>query len=173
MNPALKNIRPLVVDDSELMCHLIRGILAAVGIGPVMTAKSGTEALEFLATVKPPPNVLFIDWEMAPMTGIELTQQIRRAQPGSEIDPLIPIIMVTSHTEMSRVLEARDAGIHEYLVKPITGRSVLARLAEVINRPRPFIRTDAYIGPAPRAPASELPGRPRGNEELDLVPIDE
>ena len=150
MNPELQKIRPLVVDDSGLMCALIHGILRAVGVGPVTTAQNGAEALEILATADPAPNILFVDWEMEPMSGIELTRAIRRAPEGSKIDPYIPIIMVTAHTEMDKVLEARDAGIHEYLVKPITGRALLARLTEVINHPRPFIRTEAYVGPAPR-----------------------
>jgi CheY-like chemotaxis protein len=167
MDSELQKIRPLVVDDSGLMCELMHGILRAVGVGPVTTAQSGAEALEILATASPGPNILFVDWEMEPMSGIELTRAIRRAPEGSKIDSYLPIIMVTAHTEMDKVLEARDAGIHEYLVKPITGRSLLSRLTEVINHPRPFIRTEAYVGPAPRRDRAGTP------EDWEVVAIDD
>jgi len=61
-------------------------------------------------------------------------------------------IMVSAHAEPDRVLEARGAGIHEYLIKPITGRAVLERLEAVVNIPRPFVRSDTYFGPALRPP---------------------
>jgi DNA-binding response OmpR family regulator len=67
--------------------------------------------------------------------------------------------MMTSHAEAERVIEARDAGVHEYLLKPITARAVLTRLAEVINHPRQFIRTETYFGPGPRRAARRTPRR--------------
>jgi two-component system chemotaxis response regulator CheY len=59
--------------------------------------------------------------------------------------------MLTSHAEEQWVVEAKNAGVHEYLVKPATGAAILARLGSIINNPRPFVRTDGYFGPARRA----------------------
>jgi two-component system, chemotaxis family, chemotaxis protein CheY len=66
--------------------------------------------------------------------------------------------MLTSHAEEPWVIEAKNAGIHEYLVKPATGGAILARLASVVNNPRPFVRTDNYFGPARRSEAQDVTG---------------
>lgn len=147
--PQLKNLRVLVIDDSMMIRELIHGILHAVGVGEIVTARNGNEALAFLE--KSSADLAYVDWEMKPINGIKFLQAVRRSKHGS--NAFMPIIMVTSHNEKSHVVEARDAGVHEYLIKPFKGREVLARLASVINNPRPFIRTDTYFGPAPREAA--------------------
>jgi DNA-binding response OmpR family regulator len=63
---------------------------------------------------------------------------------------IVDFIMMTGHSERSRVYEARDAGVTEFIVKPITAKAVLDRLNAVIMRPRPFIKADGYIGPCRR-----------------------
>ena len=55
--------------------------------------------------------------------------------------------MLTGHSELARVQEARDSGIHEFLAKPISAKSLFTRIAAIIENPRPFINTDAYFGP--------------------------
>lgn len=62
-------------------------------------------------------------------------------------NPYLPVIMITGHSERSRVIEARDAGVNEFVVKPLTARALLSRLDSVIMRPRPFIRCRTYFGP--------------------------
>jgi DNA-binding response OmpR family regulator len=150
MKRQLKDLRVLVVDDTAPMRDLLRNVLYAVGVGMVETARDGQEGgAIFLAR---PADIVFVDWEMEPTNGLALTRMLRA--PAQSPNPYVPIIMMTSHAEADRVITARDAGIHEYLVKPITGDAVLTRLAEVINRPRAFVRTDTYFGPAPRRTAA-------------------
>ena len=60
---------------------------------------------------------------------------------------MIPVIMITGHSTMRRVAEARDAGVNELLAKPLTARGVLERLNRIVEHPRPFIRTADYFGP--------------------------
>src|SRR6201996_9414720 len=69
-----------------------------------------------------------------------------RNSPDSK-NPYLPIVMMTGHSEKSRVVEARDAGVTEFIAKPLTAKSVLERLQAVIYRPRPFVRTNDYFGP--------------------------
>jgi DNA-binding response OmpR family regulator len=90
---------------------------------------------------------------------------------------------MTGHSEKSRVVEARDAGVTEFVAKPLTARSVLERLQAVIYRPRPFVRSAGYFGPDRRRrdeiayngpwrraadngkpPASRGPGRPNEDQ---------
>ena len=146
MKQQLKKLHVLVADDTTLMRDLMRNILHAIGVGRVETACNGEEAASmFLAQ---PADVVFVDWEMEPTDGLALTRRLR-SSPDSR-NPFVPIIMMTSHAEADRVVAARNAGVHEYLVKPISGDRVLTRLAEVINHPREFMRTETYFGPAPR-----------------------
>jgi DNA-binding NtrC family response regulator len=60
---------------------------------------------------------------------------------------MIPVIMITGHSTQRRVSEARDAGVNEFLAKPLTARGVLDRVALVIDHPRSYVRTDTYFGP--------------------------
>ena len=76
---------------------------------------------------------------------------VRAVRKLPEYDnPFLPIVMFTSHAEEPWVIEARDAGVHDYMVKPASGATILAKLASIINNPRPFMRTDNYFGPARR-----------------------
>ena len=79
------------------------------------------------------------------MDGVEFTRQVRRA-PDSR-NPYLPIIMMTGHSARSRVEEARDAGVTEFIVKPVTAKTLLNRIYAVVYKPRPFLHTDSYFGP--------------------------
>ena len=90
---------------------------------------------------------------MKPMDGLAFTREIRTAQNSP--NPFIPIVMMSGHTEKHRVQAARDAGITEFLAKPITAQSLFARIAEIVDRPRPFVRCPGYFGPDRRRKAIE------------------
>lgn len=152
MRAQLRDLRVLVADDTAAMRDLVRDMLHAVGVGSVVTARDGVEAARLF--FEEPTDIVFLDWEMGPSDGISLTRQLRWSALSP--NPYVPIIMMTSHAEADRVLAARDAGIHEYLVKPITGDGVLMRLSDVINRPRPFMRTASYFGPVRRPLPQDL-----------------
>ena len=77
--------------------------------------------------------------------GLELTQMIR--QPGANANPYVPIIMLTGHSEKKRVVTARDAGVTEFLAKPISAKALYQRILNVVANPRPFIKTKTYFGP--------------------------
>ena len=77
--------------------------------------------------------------------GLELTQMIR--QPGANANPYVPIIMLTGHSEKKRVIAARDAGVTEFLAKPISAKALYQRIVNVVANPRPFIKTKTYFGP--------------------------
>src|SRR3984893_11787927 len=80
--------------------------------------------------------------------GLELTQMIR--QPGANANPYVPIIMLTGHSEKKRVIASRDAGVTEFLAKPISAKSLYQRVFNVVVNPRPFIKTKTYFGPCRR-----------------------
>jgi DNA-binding response OmpR family regulator len=72
-------------------------------------------------------------------------QMIR--QPGANANPYVAIIMLTGHSEKKRVMAARDAGVTEFLAKPISAKGLYQRIINVVANPRPFIKTKTYFGP--------------------------
>jgi two-component system, chemotaxis family, chemotaxis protein CheY len=133
----------LVVDDNSHMRRMVRAILHGFGAREVHEAEDGAAGLETFNNLK--PDIIVTDWAMPIFDGLELTQIIR--QSGTSPNPYVPIIMLTGHAEKKRVASARDAGVTEFLAKPISPKSVYQRLVNVIVNPRPFIKTTTYFGP--------------------------
>jgi CheY-like chemotaxis protein len=85
------------------------------------------------------------DLSMQPLDGIDFTRLLRNS-PDSP-NRMIPVIMVTGHSTLSRIREARDAGVNEFLAKPLNARGVIERLHQAVENPRPYVRSDDYFGP--------------------------
>jgi DNA-binding response OmpR family regulator len=96
---------------------------------------------------------------MPEMDGIEFVRKIRRA-PESP-NRCVPILMVTGHTERSRIEAGRDAGVTEFLAKPFTAQSLVGRIAKLVERPRLFVQCEAYFGPDRRRRGAISPNGPR------------
>ena len=112
--------RVLVADDSSTMRKIIIRSLQAVGVKDVAEAADGSEAIALFEPGK--FDLVLTDWNMPGMTGLDLLKAIR-AQ-----DTQIPVIMVTTEAEKSRVLEAIQAGVTDYLVKPFTADTLREKL---------------------------------------------
>lgn len=139
----------LIVDDNNHMRTLVAEILRAIGIKDVREAADGADALQFIR--HSPPDIIITDFAMQPIDGVEFVTMVRKSSDST--CPMVPIIMMTGHSERHRVEEARDAGVTEFLAKPISARSVLELILEVIERPRPFVRSANYFGPCRRRKA--------------------
>lgn len=110
----------LVVDDSATMRKIVIRALNSVGCTDTAEAADGQQAFEaFQAT---PFDVVLTDWNMPKKSGVELTREIRGL--GSQV----PIFMITTEAERSRVLEAIRAGVSDYLVKPFTAELLREKL---------------------------------------------
>jgi two-component system chemotaxis response regulator CheY len=140
---ALEHLKVLIVEDNQHMRSLLRSLLNSVGIRDVVEASNGGSALTVLREKK--CDLVLSDLAMKPMDGLEFSRNVRTAENSP--NPFVPIIMITGHTERHRVEAARDAGVTEFLVKPITAQSLFSRLAEIMERPRAFVRTETYFGP--------------------------
>ncbi|HEY4774117.1 MAG TPA: response regulator [Xanthobacteraceae bacterium] len=161
-------LRFLVVDDNAHMRRILRTLLHGFGVREVYEAEDGAAGLEAFSHYI--PDIVIVDWVMPIFDGLELAQMIR--QPDANTNPYVPIIMITGHTEKKRVLAARDAGITEILVKPISAKALYQRIVNVILNPRPFVRTKNYFGPDRRRSLNpNYVGGERRNEERDpLIP---
>ena len=136
-------LRFLVIDDNAHMRRIMRSLLHGFGTREVYEAEDGAAGLE--AFTQYGPDIVITDWVMPIFDGLELVQMIR--QPGANANPYVPIIMLTGHSEKHRVVRARDAGITEFLAKPISATALYERILNLIANPRPFVRTKTYFGP--------------------------
>jgi CheY-like chemotaxis protein len=154
---SLHNLQILLVDDNQHMRTIAAAILKSAGMGKVHEAADGGAALERLRDA--PVDLAIVDFNMFPLDGVEFTRLVRNSPDSA--NPYLPIIMMTGHSEKARVVEARDAGVTEFVVKPITAKAILERVQAVIFRPRPFVRTDSYFGPDRRRTSSPTYSGPR------------
>jgi two-component system chemotaxis response regulator CheY len=136
-------LRFLVVDDNAHMRRILRTLLHGFGAREVYEAEDGASGLETFMHFM--PDIVIADWVMPIFDGLELAQMIR--QPGANANPYVPIIMLTGHSDKKRVMIARDAGITEFLAKPISAKSLYGRIVNVVVKPRPFVKTKTYFGP--------------------------
>ena len=139
----LERLQVLVVDDSETIRRLLRTVLTSFGIGKVVVANDGTAALSALEQRN--IDIVIADLAMQPMDGIAFLRKLR-ADTDAKLS-MLPVILMTAHSERHLIEQARDAGVSEAVAKPISARALWARIEAVIERPRPFVRCATYIGP--------------------------
>ncbi len=113
------DLHVLVADDSSYFRVMLRAMLRGFGIRLVSEVSDGADCLSFINERR--PDLLFLDWEMPIFSGEEVMRQVRR---NDSVDPYLPVIMITAHTERKRVEQAKKLGIHELLCKPIAAKSV-------------------------------------------------
>ncbi len=139
----LSVLTAMFVDDSPYMRKLIHDLLVLMGLGKVITAADGEAALKLYK--EQVPDLLITDASMQPMDGFELVKRIR--MDADNPNPFVPIIMLSGHVEMANIERARDQGVTEYLAKPVSAQSLMARVISVIERPRQFVKVGPYFGP--------------------------
>lgn len=121
------NMQILVVDDYNTMLRILKNLLKQLGFHNVDTAMDGGEALSKLNTSK--FDFIISDWNMEPMTGIELLRQVR----ASEKLKHIPFIMITAESKAENVIAAQQAGVSNYIVKPFNAETLKGKMASVLG----------------------------------------
>jgi DNA-binding response OmpR family regulator len=140
---ALEGVSTLVLDDNAHMRGLIRVILASFGVRRIEEAADCNEAFSIMRGGG--IDLAFVDFKLGGIDGLDFCRRIRSEPDGPDI--YLPIIMITAYSERSRVLDAINAGVDEFLVKPIRPVDVANRVNAVIERRRPFVKSDGYFGP--------------------------
>jgi two-component system chemotaxis response regulator CheY len=122
-----KNMKVLIVDDYQTMLRILRNLLKQLEFNNVTDASDGTKALEALR--KEPYGLIISDWNMVPMTGIQLLREVR-ADPKLKH---IPFIMITAESKSENVITAKEAGVSNYIVKPFNAETLRAKLVSVLG----------------------------------------
>jgi CheY-like chemotaxis protein len=146
LNSRLTSARVLLVDDEYYMRKVVRTMLLGLGIRTVYEAEDGAAGLALIRAHA--PDAVILDWEMPGLNGASFVRIVRT--PESFPLPDIPIIMLTGHGERARVVEAMCLGVNEFLLKPVSTKSLRDRLVSVLVNPRPIVSAGHYYGPMPR-----------------------
>ena len=158
----LTQLSVLVVEKHSPMRSMFRGILRELGIDKIDDASSPETGFEEFNHMQ--PDLVLVDWAPG-FDGIGLLNKIRTDTNSS--NPFAPVIMVTAHGEADRVIEARDAGMTEYLTKPISAKSLYQRISSIVESERPFIRIADFFGPDRRRKKTGIKGDERRGSAQD------
>ncbi|OEJ63675.1 response regulator [Magnetovibrio blakemorei] len=142
----LEKLNFLLVDDDKHMLKIVKSVLNGLGVKSIHLAGDAMEAMKVMDDF--PIDIVILDYNMTPINGVTFARMVRDTSKSPS--PFVPIIMLTAHTEFNRITEARDAGIHEYLAKPVSATNLYSRIATIIKNPRPFIRVGgdhSFFGP--------------------------
>lgn len=152
----LGNLDVLIVEKNPFMRKVERWVLRELGITQVRETGDTAKGYEYLS--QHTPDLIMTDWGPG-LDGPDFIRRVRSA-PDSP-DPFVPIIVVTANTELRHVVEARDAGMTEFLAKPISGRLLYHRIKSVIESNRLFIRSHGFFGPDRRRRRIAFDGQDR------------
>ncbi len=147
LQPAdLKRMKILIVDPNAYMRGVVADSLRRLMVTNINAAASAMEAFNVGRTFK--PDIIFVDWDAGRMSGLEFTREVRRNTTGMSRET--PIILLAGVIDHDQLMGARQAGINEFLLKPVSAQGVLSRVEEVVLRPRKFIDSRNYVGPCRR-----------------------
>ena len=142
----IENLGILVVDESRYMRKLTRMMLMNLGAKSIYEASDGVAALDIIRTAN--PDVAIIDWDLPVLSGPQVVRIVRSPQVFPK--PHLPIIMLTACAKRSQVEEAMRLGVHEFLLKPTSPKSLRDRLLSIVVKPRPMVQIGKLYVPAPR-----------------------
>lgn len=125
--PADPNMNILVVDDMATMRRIVKNILKQLGFANVEEAENGQEGLQKLRDGT--FGFVVSDWNMPVMTGIDMLRAIR----ADEKLKTIPVLMVTAEAQQANLLEAIQAGVSNYIVKPFTAETMQEKLGKIFK----------------------------------------
>ncbi len=161
----ISQVNVLIVEDNLHFRTLMRTILKALGVETVEEARDGAEAMEVLASFD--ADMAIIDWKMDGVDGVECVRRIRHGEDN--VDKFLPIIMVTGYTDETLANEARNAGVNDFLSKPISAKSLLSRINSVISDNRAYINSGGYFGPDRRRQDRKFSGDEKRLNEATLI----
>lgn len=143
MSVSLSRVRFLIVDDNTHAVNLVKAMLRGFGADQLYDAQTVDAAQRRMKIT--PCDIVILDYMLGAEEGVTFARWLRN-DPDSPA-PYTPIILLTGHADRPKIVAARDAGVNEFCVKPVTPADLMKRIAWVIDRARPFVRSQTYFGP--------------------------
>jgi two-component system chemotaxis response regulator CheY len=125
--PVNTNMRVLIVDDFSTMRRIIKNILRQLGFNNILEADDGTSAWEVLN--RDQIDFIISDWNMPQMTGIELLRKVRASEEFADL----PFLMVTAEAQQENIIEAVQAKVSNYIVKPFTAETLGQKINKIFE----------------------------------------
>lgn len=125
--PADLNMKVLVVDDMSTMRRIVKNILKQLGFNNLEEAENGQDALGKLKVE--PYGFVVSDWNMPVMMGIDMLRAIRADEKLKHI----PVLMVTAEAQKENLMEAIQAGVSNYIVKPFTAETMQEKINKIFK----------------------------------------
>jgi len=140
----LSSLSVLIVDDNAYMRIILKTMLRGFGLRRIIEVADAVAAFEELNMSS--IDLVLVDYAMPQINGVEFTNLVRRGNDGH--NAMVAIIMVSAYSERSQIETARNAGIDEFLCKPVCAAELYRRIAHVIEHPRSFVSNrNGYVGP--------------------------
>ena len=155
------DVKILVVEENQPMTQITVALLKGFGANFIQTAKNSDRA--YKAFCEERHDLLLVDWMIKPLDGIELAEKIR--MDSMSPNPFVPIVLMTGFSEKRRVIQARDTGITEFLVKPFTANDLYKRIDQIIMKPRQFVKSPDFFGPDRRRKHIDKDATPKRRDE--------
>lgn len=118
----------LIVDDYATMLRIIKNLLKQLGFSKIDEASDGTEAVDLMRTKN--YGLVISDWNMEQMTGLDLLKHVRSTENDNQD---VPFIMVTAESKTENVIEAKKAGVNNYIVKPFNAETLRGKISAVVG----------------------------------------
>tara|TARA_R110002095_G_scaffold35504_1_gene33436 strand:+ start:697 stop:1083 length:387 start_codon:yes stop_codon:yes gene_type:complete len=122
-----KDMSILVVDDFNTMRRIVRSLLKQLGFNNVDEAVDGNDALSKISSKE--YALILSDWNMEPKSGIELLREVRQSEKHKDM----PFILITAESKVENIVEAKKAGVNQYIVKPFNAKTLKEKLSTVIG----------------------------------------
>ena len=123
-----KNLKILIVDDFSTMRRIVKNLLGDLGFTNTAEAEDGNSALTYLRSSS--CEMVITDWNMPGMTGIDLLRAIRLDAKLKHL----PVLMVTAEAKREQIIEAAQAGVNGYIIKPFTAATLQEKLNKIFER---------------------------------------
>lgn len=126
-DPRFAALTVLLVEDDGFALRLAQSILRNLGIGVILTARDGEEAIRMLESESTKVDLIVSDWNMPKLSGLDLLRHVRKTWQN------MPFLMLTGRASEDFVLAAREYGVNAYIVKPFSPGQLLRKIQSVFN----------------------------------------
>ena len=125
----LENFNCLVVDSDKFARNFTKTALFQIGLKNIREASSASEAMDIIKSVR--VDIIFTDQEMPEKTGLEMIEELSASD--ADFTEKTPIVMITSDTKETTVLKAKELGVREYIIKPVSPALLKKRIYNILN----------------------------------------
>lgn len=164
----LERVTVLVVEDSRQVRNIVISILRQVGVGNILRASDGAEAVNILRDIRNNPgkvgaseiDLIIADWHMEPVDGGTLLRWVRRHKESP--DKMMPFFVLTGDCDEDMVVTARDLGVSEFIGKPFRIDQFISHIEGAVKDDRRFVSAPGYFGPDRRRKVEPVEDDQRG-----------